>query len=87
MCSELPILGTASVRSNEEFSQTEFMRKKELIQFKHDLELERMDCDYLTNLSSKNILLDKLSELKGIQSSTSNRVNVFIGKNVLSHLH
>ena len=65
-----------SVKSNEELAQREFERKKELIQLKHDLELERMDYDYFTNLLNKENLLEKVSELKNEHSSLSNQPSI-----------
>jgi hypothetical protein len=77
-----------SVKSNEEFAQREFERKRELIQFRHDLELERMDYNYLTNLLNKENLLaaglkpvacpggEKVSEFKNEHSSLLNQPSI-----------
>jgi hypothetical protein len=65
-----------SVKSNEEFAQKEFERKKELIQFRHDLELERMDYNSLTNILNSETLLNKVSEFKDEHSSLSNQPSI-----------
>lgn len=61
-----------TVKTNEEFAQKEFERNKELMQFKHNLELEKMDYEYLSSLSIKEALLGKLTELKDVNPSMPN---------------
>jgi hypothetical protein len=74
-----------SVKTNEEFAQRELERKKELIQFKHDLELERIDYNYLTNLLNSETLLNKVSELKDEGSSLLNQPSISTGYGSLAH--